>query len=267
MTPLARQLRRIAQGSQPWGSQRELVGRSLVWQYGSGPTLKTTPAGGEDAVSALPQSRASLDQHPLARVEAVLFLASDALSLRRVAQLAGLADATEARTLLTQLQQRYDQQVRAFQVENIAGGYRLLTRPQFAPWVGKLGDLSGLGPSQLKLTPPALDTLTVVAYRQPVLRVEVEAIRGVGCGELLRQLIERDLLRIVGRSEELGKPLLYGTTKRFLQAFGLRSLGDLPPVAGLTTSSNASNSSSTSSTSNASSQPIVGQPATAQPAA
>lgn len=212
-------------------------------------------AADEQTAEARPETGVSLEENRLTRVEAVLFLAGDALSLRRVAQLAGLEDATEARTLLTQLQRLYDQRGRAFQVENIAGGYRLLTRPQFAPWVGKLGDLSGLGPSQLKLTPPALDTLTVVAYRQPVLRAEVEAIRGVGCGELLRQLIERDLLRIVGRSEELGKPLLYGTTKRFLQAFGLRNLGDLPPVVGLTSSSSVS------------SPPTTSQPATSQPAA
>ena len=81
------------------------------------------------------------------------------------------------------------------------------------------------------LTPPALETLSVVAYRQPVLRADVEAIRGVACGEILRQLMERDLLRIVGRSEELGRPLWYGTTKRFLEVFGLCSLDDLPLAA------------------------------------
>ena len=79
-----------------------------------------------------------------------------------------------------------------------------------------------------RLSAPALETLTVVAYRQPILRANVEAIRGVQCGEILRQLMERDLVRIVGRSDDLGRPLLYGTTKRFLEVFGLRSLGDLP---------------------------------------
>ena len=175
----------------------------------------------------------SADDGRLARVEAVLFLAKEALSLRRIAQLANLVDATQARTLVEQLARRYAQRGRSFQIENVAGGFRLLTQPQFAPWLVKIGEFCDRAVAPLKLTPPALDTLTVVAYRQPVPRSEVEAIRGVGCGELLRQLIERDLLRIVGRSEELGKPLLYGTTKRFLQLFGLKSLKDLPPIDGL----------------------------------
>lgn len=232
MTPLARRLQSIANRSKPWGAQRQSRRAQALHHAGFGDSA----ADKGDTTAQV----TSLALKPLARVEAVLFLASDAVSLRRIAQLANLEDATEARTLVSQLQKRNIQQGHAFQVENIAGGYRLLTKPQFAPWIGKLGDLSGLEYSQLKLTPPALDTLTVVAYRQPVLRSEVEAIRGVGCGELLRQLIERDLLRIVGRSEELGKPLMYGTTKRFLQVFGLRSLGDLPPVPGLTHSADTS---------------------------
>ena len=83
-------------------------------------------------------------------------------------------------------------------------------------------------PGEERLSTPALETLAVVAYRQPVLRAEIESIRGVGCGEVLRQLIERDLVRIGGRSEELGRPYLYSTSKRFLQLFGLQSLEDLP---------------------------------------
>jgi segregation and condensation protein B len=171
----------------------------------------------------------------LARLEAVLFLAKEALSARRLGQLANLADGTEARTLLGELSRKYDQRGSSFQVEQVAEGYRLLVRPQFAPWVRQLTG----GENDWKLSPPALDTLTVVAYRQPVLRSEVEAIRGVGSGELLRQLIERDLLRIVGRSSELGRPLLYGTTKRFLQTFGLKSLDDLPMASELRRGSNA----------------------------
>ena len=93
---------------------------------------------------------------------------------------------------------------------------------------------------QIRLSPPALETLAVVAYRQPVLRAEVEAIRGVACGEILRQLMDRDLLRIVGRSEELGRPLWYGTTKRFLEVFGLCNLDQLPLAAQLRRTGNAS---------------------------
>jgi len=141
-----------------------------------------------------------------------------------VAQLADLADGTKARTLVRALNRRYDAEGSAFRVEEVAGGFELLTRPRYAPWLRRLHST----PSEVRLSAPAMETLAVVAYRQPVLRAEIEAIRGVQCGEVLRQLIERGLVRIVGRSEELGRPLLYGTTKQFLQVFGLRHLEDLP---------------------------------------
>jgi segregation and condensation protein B len=159
----------------------------------------------------------------------VLILAREPVSLRKLAQSANLADATEARTLLAELRRAYDARGCAFQVEQLAGGYQLRTRPKFAGWLRPLVPAS----EQIRLTPPALETLAVVAYRQPVLRADVEAIRGVACGEILRQLMDRDLLRIVGRSEELGRPLWYGTTKRFLEAFGLCSLDELPLSAQL----------------------------------
>ena len=158
------------------------------------------------------------------RLEAVLFLAREPVSLRKLAQLANLADATEARTQLTQLRELYDNRGCAFQVEQVAGGYQLLSRSEFATWLRP----QATAEREIRLSSPALETLAVVAYRQPVLRAEVEAIRGVACGEILRQLMDRDLLRIVGRSEELGRPLSYGTTTRFLQVFGLRSLDELP---------------------------------------
>jgi segregation and condensation protein B len=158
------------------------------------------------------------------RLEAVLFIAREPLTLRKLAQLANLTDGTEARTLLAKLRARYDERGCAFQVVQVAGGYQLLSRREFAAWLRPQGGTE----REIRLSPPALETLAVVAYRQPVLRSEVEAIRGVACGEILRQLMDRDLLRIVGRSEELGRPLRYGTTKRFLQVFGLCNLDDLP---------------------------------------
>lgn len=160
----------------------------------------------------------------LARLEAILFLAREPLGSRKLAQLAGLADGTKARTLVRTLNRRYDAEGSAFRVEEVAGGFQLLTRPKFAPWLRRLHNTS----VEVRLSAPAMETLAVVAYRQPVLRAELEAIRGVQCGEILRQLIERDLVRITGRSDELGRPLLYGTTRRFMQIFGLRHLDDLP---------------------------------------
>ena len=160
----------------------------------------------------------------VARLEAILFLSREPLGSRKLAQLAGLADGTKARTLVRALNRRYDAEGSAFRVEEVAGGFQLLTRPKYAPWLRRLHST----PLEVRLSAPAMETLAVVAYRQPVLRAEIEAIRGVQCGEVLRQLIERDLVRIVGRSEELGRPLLYGTTRQFLQVFGLRHLEDLP---------------------------------------
>jgi segregation and condensation protein B len=160
------------------------------------------------------------------RVEAVLLLTKTPLNSRKLSQLAHLADATEARTLVRQLNRVYDTHGRAMRVEQVAGGYRLLTRPSLAPWLARLGHL----PPPVRLSTPMMETLAVVAYRQPVSRASAEAVRGVACGELLRQLMERDLIRIVGRGEELGRPYLYGTTRRFLQLFGLPSADALPAI-------------------------------------
>lgn len=160
------------------------------------------------------------------RLEAILLLAKTPLSTRKLAQLAHLADGTEARTLVRHLNRCYDQAGRAMRIEHVAGGYRLLTRPAFSPWLARLGHL----PSAVRLSSPMMETLAVVAYRQNVSRADIEAVRGVACGELLRQLMERDLVRIAGRGEELGRPYLYGTTKRFLQLFGLSSIEALPPI-------------------------------------
>lgn len=176
-----------------------------------GPLRSTAVA---DAIQAVRRSR----------LEAVLFLAEGPLTLRKLAQSANLTDATEARTLLAGLRRVYDERGSAFQVEQVAGGYQLLTRSKFAPWLRPMAPTE----REIRLSGPALETLSVVAYRQPVLRAEVESIRGVSCGEILRQLMDRDLLRIVGRSEELGRPLRYGTTKRFLEVFGLCNLDQLP---------------------------------------
>lgn len=157
-------------------------------------------------------------------LEAILLIAKEPLSARKLASLAGLADPTEARTLARQLNEQYDSFGHAFRVEEIAGGMQFLTRPQFAPWLRRLEHVKG----EELLSQGMLETLSIVAYRQPLLRAEIEAIRGVSCDEVLRQLMQRDLVRICGRLEDLGRPYLYGTTKRFLQLFGLQSLDSLP---------------------------------------
>jgi segregation and condensation protein B len=169
----------------------------------------------------------------LCRLEAVLLVAREPLSTRKLSQYANLADATEARTLIRQLNEEYDHLGRAFRVEEVAGGFQLLTRPKFAAWLRRLETI----PKETRLSAPALETMAVIAYRQPAGRAEIEAIRGVNCGEILRQLMDRDMIRITGRGHELGRPYLYATTKRFLQLFGLRSLDELPRAAQLRRSS------------------------------
>jgi segregation and condensation protein B len=177
----------------------------------------------EEPLAAEAPQRAS-DAQKMQAVEAVLLVARDSLSSRKLAQVAGLADATEARTLVRLLNHRYDSRGRVFRIEEVAGGFCLLTRPQFAPWLRRMRHV----PGELRLTQSAMETLAIVAYRQPVPRADIEAIRGVSCGEILKQLMQRDLVRISGRSEDLGRPYLYGTTRFFLQMFGLRSADRLP---------------------------------------
>jgi segregation and condensation protein B len=198
------------------------VGKCLAW------TRPTT---------ACVEPTSSIRRDPrTARVEAVLFLANEPLGSRRIAQLASLADGTEARTLVRRLNQYYDSQDSAFRIEEIAGGFQMLTRAKFGGWLRRLhgspvrtgSPVETGAPHDTRLSAPAMETLAVVAYRQAATRAEIEAVRGVQCGEMLRQLMERDLVRIVGRASDLGRPFLYGTTKRFLQWFGLRSLDELP---------------------------------------
>jgi segregation and condensation protein B len=160
----------------------------------------------------------------LAWVEAALLAADEPLTPRRLAQAAALADAAEARRLVRTLQALYDADGTAFQVEEVAGGFQLLTRPEYHRWLVRLRRTG----HDLRLTAAARETLAIIAYRQPIVRADVEAIRGVHCGEILRLLMEKGLIRIAGRDDSLGRPVLYGTTRKFLQVFGLKSLRDLP---------------------------------------
>ena len=158
------------------------------------------------------------------RVEAILFLSRGPLNSRKIAQLAHLEDGTQARTMIGHLNRRYDQVGRAFHVKKIAGGFQMLTRPQFFDWINRLEH----SPTRIRLSSAARETLTVVAYRQPIIKADIESIRGVSCGEMLRQLLEKGLVKIAGRSEDLGRPFLYATTKQFLTEFGFNNLQDMP---------------------------------------
>lgn len=162
-------------------------------------------------------------------MEAVLLAADGPLTPRRIAQHAMLPDAADVKRAIAWLNEAYDRDGTAFRIERVAAGFRLLTRPEVAPWLDRLHRRS----DRLKLSPPAMETLTIVAYRQPCTRADVEAVRGVQSAEMLKYLMERGLVRIAGEHDSLGRPYLYETTKQFLELFGLRTLADLPRAAEL----------------------------------
>jgi segregation and condensation protein B len=177
------------------------------------------------AREALPQGELARDPQ-LALVEAALFAADEPLTARKLASAASLVDGTEARRLMRKLQTLYERGGTAFQIEEVAGGYQLLTRAEYHRWLTRLKRAG----HEARLTGASRETLAIIAYRQPIMRADIKAIRGVHCGDVLRLLMEKGLIRIAGRHDSLGRPVLYGTTKKFLQVFGLKSLKDLPQV-------------------------------------
>ena len=175
------------------------------------------------------------DPRFMAEVEALLLVCDRPIPEQRIVDLLEIEDAqdpgdartqalTRVRAAIDGLNDVYEQSARAFRIVKLAGGYQVMTLPEHGELLGRLR-----GERQLqRITPAALETLAIIAYRQPILRADLESIRGVACGEVLRGLLERRLVRITGRAEEIGRPMLYGTTKEFLQVFGLGSLKDLP---------------------------------------
>jgi segregation and condensation protein B len=157
-------------------------------------------------------------------VEAVLFASQAPVSAAELARADEELDEERVEEAVAELRAEYDREGRAFGIYEVAGGYQLLTRPEYAPVLERFDSV----PASARVSAPALETLAIIAYRQPVGRAEIEEIRGVGSGGVLRTLQERELVEVVGRGEGLGRPLLYGTTRRFLEHFGFRSLEDLP---------------------------------------
>jgi segregation and condensation protein B len=170
-----------------------------------------------------PQSHANAEPTVESAIEAVLFASDEPLSAER---LANIVDTTtkQIRQHIKNLNDKYQANNNAFRIEQIAGGYQMLTLSTYNHWLKKLLRVRG----DSKLSPAALETLAIIAYKQPVIRADIEAIRGVAVNELVRSLMEKGLVKIVGRAEVLGRPMLHGTTKKFLEVFGLNSLKDLP---------------------------------------
>ena len=159
-------------------------------------------------------------------IEALLFAAGEPLTVKRITDAIKGTDPKDIRALLKSLQEEYDEHKRGFALEEIAGGFQLLSRPEYAEYVSQLIRTRVQG----KLSQAALETLAIIAYRQPIGRADIENIRGVQAGPLLRTLLDRKLIRIVGRQEVPGRPFLYGTTKQFLERMGLKALNDLPRI-------------------------------------
>lgn len=157
-------------------------------------------------------------------VEAVLHASDAPLKAEEIARADESLDEDRVQEAIEDLRTHYDEAERAFQIQELGEGYQILTRPEFAPYLERFDTV----PRPSRLSGPALETLAIIAYRQPIGRVEVEFIRGVQAAGVIRTLQDRDLIGVVGRAEGLGRPLLYGTTVRFLEHFGFMTLDDLP---------------------------------------
>jgi len=158
-------------------------------------------------------------------LEALLFVAEEPLPLARLQEVLADPDPSATQEALRELELRLEQEGRGLMVQEVAGGFRLTTRPEADPWVQKLVEVR-----PARLSRPALETLAIIAYRQPITRAEVEQVRGVAVDGVLRTLLERDLIRILGRKADAGRPIVYGTSSTFLEHFGFKDLGDLPTL-------------------------------------
>ncbi|OGW80832.1 MAG: SMC-Scp complex subunit ScpB [Omnitrophica bacterium RIFCSPLOWO2_12_FULL_44_17] len=164
-------------------------------------------------------------------IEAILFTASRPVTISDFKRVLPELRATEIESLVRELQTEYEAQGSSFRIQEIAGGFECATEPKYAPWIMKLE----LQRRSKHATQSALETLSILAYKQPVTRAEIEELRGVDVSGVMSTLMERDLIKIVGRKEVPGRPFLYGTTQKFLEHFGLKSLKDLPDISEIRT--------------------------------
>ena len=188
------------------------------------------PGSAPDAGPARSSASAEVPEDLPQRIEAILLTNDRPISTARLGEwLEGLSAGT-IQDAIASLNELYDRTGRSFRIEQVAGGWKVLTLPQYAEVLERM-TRGRAQPS--RLTPATMETLAIIAYKQPILRVDIEAIRGVACGEVLRSLLDMHLVKIVGRAEQPGRPMLYGTTRQFLEVFGLASLKDLPDASEL----------------------------------
>ena len=156
-------------------------------------------------------------------IESLLFVVDEPLTVDRIKKILIQAETKEIREAMAELTAEYETRGGGFYLREVADGYQIRTRPQYTEWIKKL-----IQPKPLRLSKPALETLVIIAYKQPIIRSDIEHLRGVDCGGVIRMLLERKLIRVLGRKEIPGRPLIYATTKRFLEIFDLKNLRDLP---------------------------------------
>jgi segregation and condensation protein B len=159
-------------------------------------------------------------------IESILFASDEPLTVQRLLNIAEAGSVKQIRECVDSLNEKYQENGSSFRIEQIAGGYQMMTLDVYNHWLKKLVKVR----TENKLSPAALETLAIISYKQPIIRADIEAIRGVAAGEMIRNLMYKGLVKIVGRAEVLGRPMLYGTTKKFLDVFGLNTLKDLPKI-------------------------------------
>jgi len=178
-------------------------------------------------VEAMNSQAAAIDARELkAILEAILFVSPEPVPVARLMSIVGTVSKTEVVQALEILTHDLDQPGRGIQLVQVAGGYRLVTKQEYGPWLKRMEKAK----TTQKLSRSALESLAIIAYKQPLVRAEIEEIRGVETSGVLRTLCERKLVRIVGRKDVPGRPIMYGTTKFFLEHFGLQDLSQLPPL-------------------------------------
>jgi len=158
-------------------------------------------------------------------VEALIFASELPLNIEKLADVLEGVEKRDIRDCLSRLVEEYGHETRGFCIVEVAGGYHFRTKNEWSPWIKKLKK-----GKPATLTPAMMETLAVIAYRQPVLKAEIDKVRGVDTGGAIKKLLERKLVRIVGRQDVPGKPIIYGTTQRFLEVFNLKDLAELPTL-------------------------------------
>ena len=158
-------------------------------------------------------------------VECLLFLSDAPLSIKKLMEILDSTRAEDIRDAIAAISEEYEGLEKGVRLKEVAGGYQFRSRPEFKEYVKRMRRAQ-----VSRLSKPALETLSIVAYKQPIMRSEIERLRGVDCGGVLRYLLEKEMIRIVGRKNVPGRPLIYGTTTRFLEMFELKNLSDLPSL-------------------------------------